>query len=312
MFDIRVRYMSGRSSAFQATVFTGLVTACCFLFLHCEKQDSATPEPMVQIQRSLVKKGYTIPLFSSPEEQLRYAKRWFSDPKEKKAALETLIENFTGDIGVRAEAELELAYLALGADYRFASRRECGLAIDHYKKVMERYSDMPGIRAKAIWYIGWIFSDLLNDRQQAAVYYQKVVDEYPKVTLSIKPPVPWVSLVLPQIEDRPKAVYARRNYYWASIALLELVRIHDDETKKWSAFEMLYSDYRSSLATEYAIRDLLKGSPEMVRRTVPYAKSHLESVLFHRAIAREISRLIEDMDRTGADLPPASPQEAPR
>lgn len=306
----RMQNRLSRLSAFHATAKAGIMVGCCIVLLHCGRPDSDTPEPVALTPRTLVRDGYTIQLFPTPEEQLRYAKRWFYDLKEKRAVLEALIENFHDARRVRAEAELELAYLALGTDYRFANPRECRLAIGHYKEVLESYEDLPDIRAKAIWYIGWILSDLLDEPQNAASYYQKVVDEYPNVTLSIKPPVPWVSLVLPQVEDRPQAVYARRTYYWASISLLQLVRIHDDEKRKWSAFEKLYSDYRSSLATAYAIRDLLKAAPEMARKTLPLAKKHLESMLFHRSMAREISRLIDEIERTGTNPPPTSFREA--
>jgi hypothetical protein len=268
------------------------------------------PEPVAQIHRTMVKDGYTIQLFSTPEEQLRYAQRWFYDPKEKGAALELLIEIFPGARRVRAEAELELAYLDLGSDHRFATPRSCRLAIDRYKKVFERYPDFSDIRAKTIWYIGWILSDLQDKPLDAAVFFQKVVDDYPDATLNLKSPVPWVSLVLPQIDDRPQAVYETPTYYWASIALLELVRIHDDEDQKWIAFKKLYSDYRSSFATGYAIRALLKASPFLARKTLPYAKNHLASMLLHRSMADEISQYIDEIERSGSNSPSSLLPEA--
>ena len=276
-----------------------LLVACCIGAIHCSRPESGNPvSPTVQVN-TVTRNGYTIQLFPAAEDQLRHAQGWFSDPKEKKAALEVLIQVFPDDKVVRAEAELELAYIALGSDYRFATPDECRSAIDKYHRILKDYAHLPDVSAKANWYIGWILADLLNEPRKAAVYYQTVVDRYPKATLSLKSPVPWVSLVLPQVEDRPKAVYQRPIYYWASLALLELVRNSEDADDALIAFKTLYTDFRGSQATGYAIRDLLKDRQNLVGQIAPYAKEYLEAKLFTRSMEKEVRELLGRMGTRG-------------
>jgi len=284
-------------SMFGSIVMVAVLIACCAALLQCNEGDLDGREPAASdVPRSIIRNGYKIQLFSSPEEQLRHARAWFSDPLQKRAALEVLIDSFPDAGKVRAEAELELAYLTLGSDYRFATPAQCRAAISQYKQILSDFSDLPFICAKANWYIGWILADLLHERRNAAAYFQTVIDQYPDTALNLKPPVPWVSLVLPQIADRPQAVYERPTYYWGSIALLELVRISEAEADKWSAFQKLYSDYRSRQATGYAIHELLKGPPSLAQKTVPYAKNHLDAMLFSRPLAKEIRGLLKNAE----------------
>jgi hypothetical protein len=103
-------------------------------------------------------------------------------------------------------------------------------------------------------------------------------------------------MVLPQVEKRPQAVYERPRYYWSSIALLELVRTSERQDDKWSAFEKLYTDHRSSQATEYAIRELLSGSASLRRKTAAYAEQHLKAMMFSGPMAKEIHALLHNAD----------------
>jgi hypothetical protein len=127
---------------------------------------------------------------------------------------------------------LNLAYLALGRDYRYASPAQCHIAIGKYKKILSEFSDLPTICAEANWYIGWILADLLDEPGKASTYFQTVVAQYPDITLHLKPAVPWMSLILPQVDKRPQAVYERPIYCWSSIALLELVRTSEKQADK--------------------------------------------------------------------------------
>ena len=219
---------------------------------------------------------------------MQYARTWFDDYKEKQAALEMLIERFPEAKTVRAEAELELAYLALGVDYRFVDSTACRRAIEKYQRIAAQYAELPLICAKAHWYLGWIYVDLLHLKREGLVHYQTIVAQYPEATLNMKPPVPWAGLVLPQAIDRPMAVYEYPSYKWSSFALLEIIRNGQREDEKWSAFEKLWSRDRSSPAMGYAFRALLYDSPSLARKAAQRAKVYLEAQLFSPPLADEV------------------------
>ena len=283
-------------------LIVAVLIGCCIGIVQCSRADLDEKRDTAQVPQTVIRGGYTIQVFSTPEEQLRHALVWFPDPHEKKASLEVLIDTFPDARNVCAEAELELAYMALGPDYRIASPAQCQTAIDKYKKILTEFPDLPDICAEANWYVGWILADLLGEPGKAAAYYHEVVEKYPATTLNLKSAVPWVSLVLPQLEQRPQAVYERPKYYWASIALLELVRSSETEADKWSAFIKLYTKYRDSRATSYAIRELLNGAPTLRRKTVAYANRHLNATLFSAPMEKEIRKLLNTFDLPGRQL----------
>jgi hypothetical protein len=254
-----------------------------------EQTEARTRVPTPKI---VVRDGFKIELLESSEAQLRYALVRIDDPRAKIAALEVVIDRYPHDQVVRAAAEMELAYLTLGADYRFATPAQCRRAIEAYRQILVDHADLPAVCAKANWYIGWILADLLEEPREGATYFLSIVETYPEAQLSLTPPVPWVSLVLPQGDDRPQTVYDRPTHFWGSLALLELIRLSEAEVDKWTAFRRLYALYPRSLATAYAMRELLMSSPWLARKTVPYAKIHLSGMHFRRPLTDEIPKLI--------------------
>ena len=183
---------------------------------------------------------------------------------------------------------MEIAYLALGSDYRFASAEMCRQSIRHYKRVLADFDNLPSICAKANWYIGWILADLLQRPREAIAFYQVIATDYPATTMNLEPPVPWVSLVLPQSDDKPREVYERPSYYWASLALLEIIRLSENNDERWTAFTALWSNYRNSLATGYAMRELLNGPRSVALKAASYARAHLDAHNFSGSIDQEI------------------------
>jgi tetratricopeptide (TPR) repeat protein len=243
-----------------------------------------------------VRNGYAIEIFETAEDQLRYARAWFSDPQEKQAALEVLIEQYPEANTVRAEAELELAYLALGADYRFADEGACLLAIGKYQRIAVQFSRLADICAKAHWYMGWIYADLLRQNSKAVIHFQTIVSRYPDATLRLESPVPWVSLVMPQFENQPQVVYERPVYSWRSMALLEIIRNSEDQEEQWVAFEKLWSSDITGAATGHALRALLLGSPGLAKKAVGHAQFYLQAQLFSGPMAAEIRAVLSRQD----------------
>jgi hypothetical protein len=277
-----------KHSVFGARTLVFVVIVCCTSLMQCNEADVDDAQPAPRVNRTIDHDGYAIPLFSTAEEQFRHALGWFSDLNEKKASLEVVIDTFPEAKTVHAEARLELAYLALGRDYRYSSPAQCHAAIGKYHFILSEFSDLPVICAEANWYIGWILADLLDEPGKAVAYYQTVVADYPDATLNLRVAVPWVKLVLPLKKKRPQDENEHPTRYWSSMALLELVRISGTEAGQWSAFEALYADHRSSPATGYAMRILLYGSPSLQRQTAAYAKQHLVAGMFSGDVARQI------------------------
>lgn len=252
----------------------------------------AAPQPVVYDDSSIL-------LFPTAEEQLNYAQQFPSDSRKRRAALEVLIQNFDTPTSIRAEAELELAYWTLGADHRFAGEEACRMALDKYRRIIAHYPDLAAVCAKAHWYMGWIYADLLKRKPAAIEHYQTIVQHYPETRLNLEPPVPWVSLVLPQTRNQIPTAYERPTYRWGSIALLEIIRNSDLEEEKWQAFETLWSDYNTSLAMGYALRDLLHGPPPLYDKAVGYAESYLAAKHLSRPLAEDIKTALQTLTRAG-------------
>ncbi len=298
----RMEFMKGigkhpyfsRHSVLGIIALVALMAVCSIGLVQCGKASVDDGKPAQKVPRTIQLDGYAIQLFPTADEQLRHALRWYADIDEKKASFEAVRDAFPDARNAHAEAGLGLAYLALGRDYRLATAEQCRGAISRYKEILSEYADLAPICAKADWYIGWILADLLHEPGRAAGYFQKVVTNYPDATLNFKSAVPWVSLVLPQVEERTQAVYERPKYFWSSIALLELVRTSESEADRWSAFEKLFNDPRSRQATEFAIRALLRGSPSLRPKIAPYAQQHLKTMKFDDPLAKDIRELLQN------------------
>ncbi len=275
-------------------IMTVLPILACALLTQCGEPPSVpTQHPEIQME-TVCCNGYEIHRFPSGEAQLRYALSRFSDQLERRAALEVVIEYFSKVKPVRAEAELELAYLELGIDHRFADRNTCIQALNTYRQIITRFSDLPRICAKAYWYMGWIHADLLNQKREGIAYYQTVYRRYPETRIKIESPVSWVVFVMPQIKTEIKATAKQKSLYWASLALLEVIRNSVREEERLEAFQALWSDYRDSLATGYALCALLNGPASTSCKVVGYAKDYLEKQKPSQPLADEIRKGLID------------------
>ena len=275
------------------TAIVMVIIAWSVVLIQCTQPPVDDTKNTTAAVQTVTRDGYTFELFATPEQQLQYSRTWLTAPDEKRVALELLIERFPDAKTIRADAELELAYLALGADYRFADSAACQRALEKYQRIASQYEDLPSVCAKAHWYMGWIYADLLKQRRKAIDHYQMIIDHYPDATLSLRPPVPWAELVLPQAIKRPKAVYEYPTYKWSSIALLEIIRKSENEDEKWIAFEKLWSGDRTSLAMGYAFRALVNDSPSLAQKVATRANIYLDAELFSRPIAEEVRIALE-------------------
>ena len=205
--------------------------------------------------------GFTIPVFATATEQLSYAKSLSVNPREKSTALNLIIGRFPDDRHQHGEARLELAYLHLGNDFRLADAQACEKALAAYEAVAREFSDLPAIRAKAYWYMAWIYTDLLQDKPKGLALYALLAERHPEDSFSRIFPVPWLKLVFPNPEIKPYTADDRHSHSWAGLALLEIVRHADDSQTRKEAFEKLWRGHRESLTTGYALKEILRRRP---------------------------------------------------
>ena len=128
--------------------------------------------------------GFDIPVFNSATEQLNYAKTLSFNPGEKTAALNLLIDRFPEDRARIGEAKLELAYMHLADDFRLASPETCRKALAAYESIASEFADLPAVRAKAFWYMGWIYTDLLKEDKKGLALYSYLAEKYPEDSFS--------------------------------------------------------------------------------------------------------------------------------
>ena len=135
----------------------------CVLLLGCNERP---PDSSVAREdpKFIEINDFQVPVFFTPAEQINYTRSWFARIQEKRAAHEAFIVLYPKEKRYCGLASLDLAYLQLGGDYRFALESSSFAAIKNYKAILEGYSEFADIVVKAHWYIGWIYSDLLNDK----------------------------------------------------------------------------------------------------------------------------------------------------
>lgn len=186
--------------------------------------------------RSLAVDGHLVPVFATPEEQLTYARSSFDEVPEKRAALKAIELIHPAARPYAAMAALELAFLELGDDYRQAGGDQCTLAKINYLELLEKYSDLPAIAAKALWYLGWISCDLQDDNQQGIAYYQRLIALYPNEILSFLAPAPWLTIHPAAPDKSQPAAYPKAELTWADIAHLEIIRNTSAREQAWQSF----------------------------------------------------------------------------
>jgi len=273
-------------------LFCGLFLSGCGSEVAEEKASSAD-QSFVQIN------NISVPVFTTAYEQLNYTRAWFADVPQKRAALEAFIQIYPEERKYRAIAALDLAYLELGKDYRFTYEYSGVRAVLSYLAIIEEYSEYPEILAKAYWYIGWIYSDLLYETAKGLEYYHKVVDIYPDVPVSLLPPAPWVFIIYPNPDEGSGALTPATNR-WAALALVEIIRYSEPE-EAWLGFGKLWERYGDNPAAGFGLRLILKRRIK-VKEAVPVAYEYMKNDFSNIHILGDIRselQAIEDIESGG-------------
>jgi hypothetical protein len=232
-------------------------------------------------------KGFNIPRFPTAQDQLNYAKSGFVDSKKKQAALQIISFFFPESKLQCGNADLILSYMNLGVDYRFADQHDFNNAITSYHEVIKNYAQYPQILVKANWYLGWIHSDILNQKKIGLSYFWYIVKTWPGMQMGISSPFPWVSLVFPSINKNQKSKNSEKHMHWASIALLEIIRHTNDRNEALKAFNMLWEQYQKTIVTGLALNLMLERK-EHSADVKSFVKPYLEFNIANKYFAKQI------------------------
>jgi len=238
--------------------------------------------------------GIAVPVFDTSAEQLNYTRSWFADRAEKRAALQAFLHLFPEKEQSCGMAALDLAYLELGDDYRLSREHEGLTAIKAYTDIAADYEDIPQVSAKAYWYIGWIYADLLGKRQKGMEYYRLVAEKYPEERVFLLSPTPWVSIISTGGGAMNTALNTPPRNTWAALALMEILRNSGDEDLAWSAFVRLWRQYRHSSATGFGLLLILKRRIR-IDQSLKMAEEYLDMDSSNVHIQGDIQRLIDDI-----------------
>ncbi len=260
------------------------------LLIGCKDRPAEHQDAKVE-QASIEVSGFQIPVFSTAGEQLNYTRSWFAKIQEKKAALQAFIKIYPQEKRYCGLAALDLAYLQLGSDFRFAEEYASFAAIKAYRTILDNYGEFPEIMAKAHWYIGWIYSDLLKDTKKGVDEYQQLVSLYPKESVALLPPAPWVSIIYQTDANVNITLSNQPVNKWAALALVEIIRHTDNEESAWVAYQKLWGSYSDNVITGFGLKLMLQRKfhiEETLEMAKQYIGKHFSNVHILGDIQKEI------------------------
>ncbi len=268
--------------------FIAFTAILLMLVASCRQHSDTEGKRKCVTQETIVFGGYRIPVFDSAEKQLEYARSFFADTDEQKAALKAVRNLFPNARKEIAEALVDLIYFGLGDDYRLSTRKLCEITIKRLNRFIREYPDVPGACAKAQWYIGWIYVDLLRNPEEGLAAYRKVVTRYPDEVFYISSPHENALFKYPENGNSGEKVGER--HWWGALALLEIYRHTVDFDRKLDILSELMSKYPSDLSTGYALLDLLSLNRNNAM-IVSYALSYIRKNKRNRSLRFVNSRM---------------------
>lgn len=256
----------------------------------------SSPPEQLAVSRSelpeIIQDGISLPRFSTAADQLNYARSGLTDKKRKLAALRAVPALFPQSRPQCGQAAMGLAYLHLEPEYRFATDLDIRQAANDFAAVLAEYGDIPGIRAKTLWYLGWIHTELKQDVPTGLGFYWQIVRDLSYVPMNLSPTAPWVNLVYPSQPARKALKPAPPKKYWEAVALLEIVRYTRNSAEAARALGVLMDRHPTSQATGLALKHLL-ADPELAPAALQHAAAYLAQPPSNPYLARDIQTLAE-------------------
>ena len=271
---------------------------CLICSAGCRKKPDDPDGKQSRVQ-TIKKMGYEVPVFATASDQLNYARTLLSKPDEKSAALNVLIDRFPDNREKKGEARLELAYMLLGSDFRLAGKSACKKALSAYEAIAREYKDTPSVFTKALWYMGWIHTDLLKEKHQGVTLYSALAEQYPEYSFSRISPVPWLELIFPHPDIKPYTADDKYIHFWADLALLEIVKNTDSEEKRMAAFNKLWEKHPESMATGYALKEILQHSSfpqKMAQVASTYIQLNRANPELNRDLESSVNQSVESKE----------------
>ncbi len=229
--------------------FILLLTAC--------QPSPVAEKPAESPYKSILVDTIHIPILSTPKEQLAYARSTFATTAEKVAALRAMKLLHPTERQFVGMAELELAFLQLGDDYRMASDHQLSLTRQRYLEILDEFSDFPDIAAKVLWYLGWISCDLQGDKQNGLYYYQRIPDLYPKARLNFLTASPWLTIFIVDKSKIHQPYSPESVLTWADLALLEIIRNTTDRDQAWRSLTVIQDGKANDVFKGLALKVLI-------------------------------------------------------
>lgn len=219
----------------------------------CNSSSQLGDEPADQLS-SIDINGYSIPHLASPQKQLAYANSSLGDVKKRTAALQAVESLYPTDKRHCGLAAIELAYSLLGGDYRLAGQEQYKLAHKQYLFIVEKFSDIDDVSSKALWYLGWISTELLQDKEAGLTFYQAITAIRPSPRLKFADPAPWLSILPGKSSTSHEQFLTKSHITWADLAHLEIIRNAANMSYTTTSLADLYEKYPAGLITGLGIK----------------------------------------------------------
>lgn len=223
------------------------------MLLGCNSSSPLGDEPADQLS-SIEIDGYSIPHLTSPQEQLAYANSSLGDGKKRTAALQAVEIFYPADKRHCGLAAIELAYSLLGEDYRLAGQEQYKLTHKQYLLIVEMFSDIDDVSSKALWYLGWISTELLQDKEAGLKFYQAITAITPSPRLTFADPAPWLSILPGKSSNTHEQFLTKSHITWADLAHLEIIRNAANMSLTTTSLTNLYEKYPTGLITGLGIK----------------------------------------------------------
>lgn len=213
-------------------IFLTLLLGIALLLTGCSpppaaEQTASSSQPFREIDHR------SIPELPTAAEQLSYALSRFTDQTEQRAALKAVATLHPKDRRATGLAALELAYLELGEDYRLAGAEQKERARQYYQRILSKYPELAEVAARALWYLGWIATELETDAAPGLVHYLELINRFPDERLSLPQPAPWLTIDLIDDSDIQHSAPPQLTVTWADLARLEILRHSADRQLTW-------------------------------------------------------------------------------
>lgn len=271
-----------------------LLTICTLITLitcSCTPQEDIVP-PQAPETTHIQIDGFTVPQLPSAAEQLFFARTSDALLPQRIALFKAVAILFTDKRTQIGLAELEIAYLSLGTDYRLSPPSQQQSTAEKYLIIATNYQDIPEVAAKALWYHGWITADLLGQKIKAMDSFLKTIKSYPDQPISRSPVVPWTSINIEQSSTSPPSNSTQAPLTWAGLAYLELVR-HGQNAEECLNYYRSLIKYSSEKTLVFAALKLLATRSDLDSRLLSVIKTEIIRAGFEQKEAQTLTALLK-------------------